>query len=865
MSLEEKKTTTRKPASFGQVSQQLYEIGKLPPQAVELEEAVIGALMLEKDALTAVIDILQPKSFYKEAHGRIFTAIQNLFQRSEPIDILTVTQELKRTGELEIVGGAYYISQLTNRVASSANVEFHARIISQKYIQRELIRISSDTIREAYDDTADVFDLLDNAERNLFSVVEGNIRKNYDKMSSLISQAMQQIEAAKNQKTGVSGVPSGFTDLDRMTSGWQPSDLVILAARPAMGKCLGKGTKVVMFDGTLKNVEDVQAGDLLMGDDSTSRLVMGTTRGQENMYWVHQNHGISYRVNESHILSLKRSRNEGGHKHGEVLNIEIRDYLQKSDKFKSNYKGYKVAVEFDEQPLSVDPYFLGLWLGDGHSYSSRITNTDAEVIDYIKDYAKELELEFVEYKQEGKATNYSITKGFRGQQDFFSVQGELRAMNLIENKHIPQQYISNSTANRLQLLAGLIDSDGHYSEEFNVYEITQKNERLAKEIKYLCDTLGFKTSLNVKKATIADRNFSTDVYRVRISGNVDIIPVKIERKKARERKTITDWRQTGITVEFDKFDDYYGFEIDGNHLFLLEDMTVTHNTAFVLTLARNAAVEFQKPIAVFSLEMASVQLVQRLISAEAELSAEKLKKGQLVDHEMQQLHVKIGKLSEAPLFIDDTPALSIFEMRAKCRRLKAQHDIQMVIVDYLQLMTTGGDNSRGNREQEISTISRSLKSIAKELNIPVIALSQLSRAVETRGGDKRPQLSDLRESGAIEQDADMVLFIHRPEYYGFTQDAEGNATNGLAEIIIAKHRNGAVGSVNLRFVDKLAKFMDMDGGLDGGGMGTYSNDGNGPYDPKAGLGPNDDFNNFPTGGGSIIRGSKLNDIEEDPF
>ena len=526
MSTEEKKNTTRRTTQFSQVSQQLYEIGKLPPQAVELEEAVLGALMLEKDALTAVIDILQPKSFYKEAHGRIFGAIQNLFQRSEPIDILTVTQELKRTGELEIVGGAYYISQLTNRVASSANVEFHARIIAQKYIQRELIRISSDTIRDAYEETADVFDLLDHAERNLFSVVEGNIRKNYDKMSSLISQAMQQIEAAKNQKSGVSGVPSGFTDLDRMTSGWQNSDLVILAARPAMGK-----------------------------------------------------------------------------------------------------------------------------------------------------------------------------------------------------------------------------------------------------------------------------------------------------------------------------------------------------TAFVLTLARNAAVDFQRPIAVFSLEMASVQLVQRLISAEAELPAEKLKKGQLVDHEMQQLHVKIGKLSEAPLFIDDTPALSIFEMRAKCRRLKAQHDIQMVVVDYLQLMTTGGDNSRGNREQEISTISRSLKSIAKELNIPVIALSQLSRAVETRGGDKRPQLSDLRESGAIEQDADMVLFIHRPEYYGMTQDAEGNSTHGMAEIIIAKHRNGAVGSVNLRFIDRLAKFMDVDSGFDQGGMGTYTNDNpNGPYDPKAGLGPNnDDFNNFPTGGGSIIRGSKLNDIEEDPF
>jgi replicative DNA helicase len=521
---EEKRNTGRRPGSLSQVSQQLYEIGKLPPQAVELEEAVLGALMLEKDALTAVIDILQPKSFYKEAHGRVFGAIQNLFQRSEPIDILTVTQELKRTGELEIVGGAYYISQLTNRVASAANVEFHARIIAQKYIQRELIRISSDTIRDAYEDTADVFDLLDSAERNLFSVVEGNIRKNYDKMSSLITQALKQIETARNQKSGVTGVPSGFTDLDRMTSGWQPSDLVILAARPAMGK-----------------------------------------------------------------------------------------------------------------------------------------------------------------------------------------------------------------------------------------------------------------------------------------------------------------------------------------------------TAFVLTLARNAAVEFERPIAVFSLEMASVQLVQRLISAEAELSAEKLKKGQLEEHEFQQLHVKIGKLSEAPIFIDDTPALSIFEMRAKCRRLKAQHDIQMIIVDYLQLMTAGGEKSQGNREQEISTISRSLKSIAKELNVPVIALSQLSRAVETRGGDKRPQLSDLRESGAIEQDADMVMFIHRPEYYGFTQDAEGNSTQGVAEIIIAKHRNGAVGSVNLRFIDRLAKFCDLDGGLDNGGyMGGDSQSG-GTYNASAGMGPSDDFNSFGNNGGSIIRGSKLNDIEEDPF
>lgn len=498
---------TRKKAKLGTISQQLFEIGKLPPQAVDLEEAVLGALMLDKDALTNVIDILQPKSFYKENHNRIFASIQRIFQRSEPIDILTVTQDLKKSGELEIVGGAYYISQLTNRVASAANAEFHARIIAQKYIQRELIRISTDTIRDAYEDTTDVFDLLDNAEKNLYTIVESNIRKNYDKMHTLIGAAIKEIEIARNLKTGVTGVESGFTSLDRITSGWQRSDLVIIAARPAMGK-----------------------------------------------------------------------------------------------------------------------------------------------------------------------------------------------------------------------------------------------------------------------------------------------------------------------------------------------------TAFVLSVARNAAVEFNKPVAVFSLEMSSLQIVNRLIASESELPGDKLRKGQLEEYEFQQLNAKIGRLSEAPIFIDDTPALTIFELRAKARRLKQQHDISLIVVDYLQLMHAGGDG-KGNREQEISSISRSLKSIAKELNIPIIALSQLSRAVETRGGDKKPQLSDLRESGAIEQDADLVLFIHRAEYYNLTEDEDGNSTQGVAEIIIAKHRNGPVGRVKLRFIEHLAKFTDL----------------NSAASPELNIESKNDFLNPPN---TITKPSKnwdnKNDIEEEP-
>ncbi len=451
----------------------VFEHGKIPPQAVDIEETVLGALMLEQNALTAVIDILKAEIFYKDAHRIIFEAISRLFSRSEPVDILTVTNELKRSSELEIVGGPYYITQLTSRVASAANIEYHARILHQKYIQRELIRISSELIRDAYEDSTDPLDLLDIAERNLFQISDNNFRREYSSMQDLVRQAVSEIDKARNHEGSLRGVPSGFTELDRITSGWQKSDLIVVAARPGMGK-----------------------------------------------------------------------------------------------------------------------------------------------------------------------------------------------------------------------------------------------------------------------------------------------------------------------------------------------------TALVLSMARNIAVDHKRPVAVFSLEMSAIQLVTRLISAESALGADKLKKGNLEEYEWEQLHAKISGLIDAPLYIDDTAALSIFELRAKCRRLKAQHKIELIIIDYIQLMS-GGADLRGNREQEISTISRSLKSLAKELDVPVIVLSQLNRSVETRGGSKRPILSDLRESGAIEQDADMVCFIYRPEYYKLDEFEDGSPTAGLAEIIIAKHRNGPLDEVRLKFIGRYAKFaeLDFDGGM----------------------------------------------------
>lgn len=783
--------------------------GRLQPQATELEESVLGALMIDKEAINTVIDILHPESFYKPAHQEIYRAIKDLFANSQPIDMLTVTQQLRKFGSLEMAGGASYVLGLTTSTNSASNIEFHSRVIVEQAIKREMIRIAIDIQRDAFDDTTDIFDLLDQSEQRFFQVSENNIRKNYSVMSNLLRKTITEIEEKRHLKDGLTGIPSGFLDLDRITAGFQKSDLVIIAARPAMGKCWGIGTLIVMYDGTLKKVEDIKVGDLLMGDDSTPRKVLSLARGREKMYWIRQNKGTDYRVNESHILSLKRSRNEHKHKNGDILDISVKEYISKSAKFKSNYKGYKVAVEFQEKPITIEPYFLGIWLGDGASVYTTITTRDSEIIEYLKEYADRLGQKLSYPPNEKVHPDYRIAK--KENKDKSTLLNLLQTNNLINNKHIPHNYLTNSTQNRLELLAGLIDSDGHYLVDSNGYEITFKNKKLAEQLKFLTNSLGFRSSLIPKKASIKERNYETEVYRVRFFGDVDKIPVKVARKKAQPwRDTHRTWLQTGIKVEEDIVDNYYGFVLDGNHRLLLEDMTVMHNTAFSLSLLRNAALEFNHPVAFFSLEMSETQIATRLISGEAELESDKLKRGTLADYEWQQLKQKTIKLGEAPIFIDDTAALSILELRAKCRRLKAQHDIQLIVVDYLQLMTAGsGKNSPGNREQEISTISRGLKNLAKELNVPVIALSQLSRAVETRGGDKRPQLSDLRESGSIEQDADMVMFLYRPEYYGITEDMNGNPTKDIGEVIIAKHRNGSLDTVQLRFIGKFTRFENL--------------------------------------------------------
>lgn len=442
------------------------EMGKKPPQAVDIEEAVLGALMLEQNAISDIVDILIPECFYKDAHKKIYKAISSLAMRHAPVDIFTVADELKKSGDLEAAGGPLYLSQLSMKIGAAAHIEYHAKILLQKYMQRELISISYDVQRDSFDDSISVDELLDSTQQKIFTLAERNMKRETEPVQNIINQAIEELQETQMREDGLSGIPSGFTSIDRVTLGWQHSDLLILAARPSMGK-----------------------------------------------------------------------------------------------------------------------------------------------------------------------------------------------------------------------------------------------------------------------------------------------------------------------------------------------------TAFVLTMARNMAVEHNVPVAFFSLEMSSLQLVKRLMISETGLDAEKIKGGKkLADYEWKQMEMRLRQLSKAPLYIDDTPSLSIYEFRSKARRLVANSGVKMIIIDYLQLMT-GPPELAGMREQEVSAISRSLKAIAKELNIPILALSQLSRAVETRGGAKRPQLSDLRESGAIEQDADIVMFIHRPDYYGLTDD--NPAMKGITDIIIAKHRNGAVCDVQMRFRHSEVRFVDL--------------------------------------------------------
>ncbi len=721
---------------------------RLPPQNLEAEQSVLGSILLDNEVYAAIEGMLTAEQFYKESHRKIYRVFEKLARRGEPIDLVTVTEELRQANELESVGSVPYLIGLADSVPTAAYAENYAKIVAEKAVLRDLIGASGQIMQTAYDQAMPLEQILDKAESSIFDLATNKRSHNFQGMSGLMTETFAQINELFNNPDPITGLRMGFKELDMLTAGLQPSSLNVLAARPSMGKCLAKGTKVVKADGRLISVEEIELGDVLLGPDSKPRRVLSIATGQEKMVWVRQHKGVDYRVNESHVLSLKRSRHPNK---GEVIDISVREFLTKSKKFQNNFKGFKVAIELPEQAVPIDPYFIGLWLGDGRSGGVGITTQDQEVVDYLHEYAASLSMTVTKNDSNGeRCPTYSITRGVHGGSEFFkanSLQGKLNSLGLLKNKHIPDSYLYNSRIIRLSLLAGLIDSDGHYLKTQNgPYEITTKNEHLAKQIKYLVDSLGYRSSLIAKKATLKSRCYECTVYRVRFNGNVDEIPVKVVRKKAAPWSDYRDWTVTGVKLEPSGIDDYYGFTLTGDGKFLLEDMTVTHNTAMALTIGQNAALRDGKTIGVFSLEMSAVQLVTRMLCSEARVDMSRVRNGQLSERDFQRLADTAGRMSEAKVFIDDNAELTVMELRSRARRLMAEHGLGLVIVDYLQLMSGSNKSAGGgeNRQQEISTISRGLKALARELDIPVLVLSQLSRAVESRP-NKRPMLSDLRE------------------------------------------------------------------------------------------------------------------------
>ncbi|MEA3331186.1 MAG: replicative DNA helicase [Campylobacterota bacterium] len=734
------------------------------------ERSILSSIVFEPQQFDELSVALKQDDFYLPAHQDIFHVMTLLLQKDQPIDEEFIKKELIKMKKFD--------EQVMLEILSAnpiSNTKAYVEEIKDKSLKRHLLTLTTEIKRVTVEEELPSAEVIDIVEKKLYDITQDNQTSDFKDSPKMTFDTMEYIKEMKARGNNVLvGVDTGFAELNKMTTGFGKGDLVIIAARPAMGKCLGKGTKIVMFDGTLKNVEDIEVGDQLMGDDSTPRNVLSLARGREKMFWVRQNKGIDYRVNESHILSLKRSRNEGKHKHGDVLNIEVKDYNQKSKKFHSNYKGYKVGVDFKKQNLTIDPYFLGLWLGDGTSSK-------------FKDK---------------------------------SLQKKLRELGVLNNKHIPHANIQNSEKNRLKLLAGLLDSDGYYDKKFNVFEIVQKDENLSKQIKFLADSLGFRVSIKTKKARIKKINYECDVYRLRIVGDLDKIPTKIKRKQARKLKAAREVKHTGIKVEYDKVDDYYGFTIDGNHLFLLEDMTVTHNTSFVLNTV-NSLITQGKGVAFFSLEMPAEQLMLRLLSIQTSIPLQKLRVGDMNDDQWSSLNGAIDKMNSAKLFVDDQGSININQLRSKLRKLKNQHpEIEIAVIDYLQIMSGVGNQ---DRHLQVSEMSRGLKMLARELEMPIVALSQLNRGLESRN-DKRPMLSDIRESGSIEQDADIILFVYRDDIYLYKEEkerekaakAEGKEFTPTyvekeeeeAEIIIGKQRNGPTGHVKLIFQKKLTRFVD---------------------------------------------------------
>ncbi len=848
---------------------------RTPPQDVAAEQSVLGGMMLSKDAIADVIEVLRGTDFYRPAHEIVFDAVLELYGRGEPADAVTVSDELTKKGSLTRVGGAPYLHTLISSVPTAANAGYYARIVRERAVLRRLVEAGTRIVQLGYATTGgDVDDIVNAAQSEVYAVTERRTSEDYLPIGQLIEPTVDEIEAAGHRGEGMIGVPTGFADLDRLTNGLHPGQMIVLAARPAIGKALALDTVLPTPQGWT-TMGEVAVGEQVLGADGRPTRVVAATevmRGRP-CFEVRFSDGSVIVADAEHqwLTDTRASRKSaqaarsayGGHRHQRTFaavrttsEIAATVRCATTDARANHSIPTTAPLDLPLQEYLVAPYTLGAWLGDGTSAAAHITSADPEIVVRLEQdglvvgtttvplrYSLHLPVEpiaqrpcdvcgtvFTPRTAQVRTCGRSCGGRARGvgtrsvaptcprcgvatcglalcqlcRWKYGTVQGLLRTIGVLGNKHIPGEYLRGSERQRRDLLAGLLDTDGTVSPS-GVVQFTTTSPTLARDVHELVVSLGYRCGVSTKRVRGASESSST-AHTISFSTDDEVFWLERKRRAHKERghrlftrrgsRFITAVRPIEsvpvrcIQVESD------------DHLYLAgRSMIPTHNSTMGLDIARSASIRHGLTSVIFSLEMSRTEITMRMLSAEAKIPLQKLRQGRLEDSDWTKMARTMGELSDAPLFIDDSPNMSLMEIRAKCRRLKQRHDLKIVIIDYLQLMSSG--KRVESRQQEVSEFSRALKLLAKELEVPVIAISQLNRGPEQRT-DKKPQMSDLRESGSIEQDADMVILLHREDAY-----ERESPRAGEADFIVAKHRNGPTDTITVAFQGHYSRFVDM--------------------------------------------------------
>ena len=834
---------------------------RLPPQDVGAEQSVLGGMLLSKDAIADCVEQLKGTDFYRPAHELIYDAILDLYGRGEPADAITVADELTKRGELPRVGGQAYLHQLIASVPTAANAGYYAQIVAERAVLRRLVEAGTRIVQLGYaQGGGDVEDIVNAAQAEVYSVADKRGGEDYHVIGDIIEATVDEIEVASGRSGEMTGVPTGFTDLDSLTNGLHPGQMIVIAARPAMGKALALDTRLPTPEGWT-TMGEVTVGDFVLGADGRPTRVVAATEVMVDRpcYEVEFSDGSVLVADEQHQWLTQTRADRRSRATGSVRTTrEIYTTLRTTTAERRANHSIRTTrpLELPDRRLLVAPYTLGAWLGDGTSAAATLTSADPELLLRVENdgfvvrplsakmrYGIALPVEAVDEKAcvvcgqrfvpatsqvktcgrscGGKAKGIggfaatpacddcgSPSSGLRRCQacrdDHGTVTALLRKIGVLGNKHIPVGYLRSSERQRRELLAGLLDTDGTVTNAGAV-QFTSTTRRLALDVRELVLSLGYRCSISTKR--VSGRSAESSVaFNVNFTTDDDVfcLPRKALRHKDLRSKNVTVRGSRFITdVRPVRSVPVRCIEVEAaDHLYLAgEAMIPTHNSTIGLDICRSAAIKHKMAAVVFSLEMSRTEITMRMLSAEAGIQLQHMRKGTMREEDWTRLASTMGRISDAPLFIDDSPNMSLMEIRAKCRRLKQRNNLKLVVIDYLQLMSSG--KRVESRQQEVSEFSRALKLLAKELEVPVIAISQLNRGPEQRT-DKKPQMSDLRESGSIEQDADMVILLHREAAYEKDSPREGEA-----DLIVAKHRNGPTDTIVLAFQGHFSRFTNM--------------------------------------------------------